>query len=90
MGIETIIIIYVLGLMLEVALSLSRFKILAIIPIMIFSIIFLITKEENFYLLAFYQIIVFFITIIAERITNQIAKRKQNSAIDKLKIKDLE
>ena len=47
MGIETIIIIYVLGLMLEVALSLSRFKILAIIPIMIFSIIFLITKEEN-------------------------------------------
>lgn len=90
MGIETIIIIYVLGLMLEVALSLSRFKILAIIPIMIFSIIFLITKEENFYLLAFYQIIVFFITIIVERITNQIAKRKQNSAIDKLKIKDLE
>ena len=90
MGIETIIIIYVLGLMLEVALSLSRFKILAIIPIMIFSIIFLITKEENFYLLAFYQIIVFFITIIAERINNQIAKRKQNSAIDKLKIKDLE
>lgn len=90
MGIETIIIIYVLGLMLEVALSLSRFKILAIIPIMIFSIIFLITKEENFYLLAFYQIIVFFITIIADRITNQIAKRKQNSAIDKLKIKDLE
>lgn len=90
MGIETIIIIYVLGLLAEVLLSLCKFKVVLVLPIIISSIAFLITKEENCYLLAFYQVIVCLITLVAEKITRELIRKKRNNKIDKSKIKDLE
>ncbi len=90
MGIETIIIIYVLGLSAEVLLSICRFKVMLVLPIIISSIAFLITKEENCYLLAFYQVIVSLITLIADKIIREVIRKKRMNSLDKSKIKDLE
>ena len=90
MGIETIIIIYVLGLSAEVLLSICRFKVMLVLPIIISSIAFLITKEENCYLLAFYQVIVSLITFIANRIIRELILKKRMNSLDKSKIKDLQ
>ena len=90
MGIETIIIIYVLGLTAEVLLSICRFKVMLVLPIIISSIAFLITKEENCYLLAFYQVIVSLITMIADKIIREVIRKKRMNSLDKSKIKDLE
>ncbi len=90
MGIETIIIIYVLGLSAEVLLSICRFKVMLVLPIIISSIAFLITKEENGYLLAFYQVIVSLITLIADKIIREVIRKKRMNSLDKSKIKDLE
>ena len=89
MGIETIIIIYVLGLSAEVLLSICRFKVMLVLPIIISSIAFLITKEENCYLLAFYQVIVSLITLIADKIIREVIRKKRMNSLDKSKIKDL-
>ena len=90
MGIETIIIIYVLGLSAEVLLSICRFKVMLVLPIIISSIAFLITKEKNCYLLAFYQVIVSLITLIADKIIREVIRKKRMNSLDKSKIKDLE
>ena len=90
MGIETIIIIYVLGLSAEVLLSICRFKVMLVLPIIISSIAFLITKEENCYLLAFYQVIVSLITLIADKIIREVIRKTRMNSLDKSKIKDLE
>ena len=90
MGIETIIIIYVLGLSAEVLLSICRFKVMLVLPIIISSIAFLITKEENCYLLAFYQVIVSLITLIADKIIREVIRKRRMNSLDKSKIKDLE
>lgn len=89
MKIETIIIIYVIGLLLEVIISLFKNKIFTTIPVIISSIVFVITKEENWYLLAFYQVIMCFISVITQYIVKAIWKKKRNSEVDKSKIKDL-
>ena len=89
MKIETIIIIYVIGLLLEVIISLFKNKIFTTIPVIISSIVFVITKEENWYLLAFYQVIMCFISVITQYIVKAILKKKRNSEVDKSKIKDL-
>ena len=90
MGIETIIIIYVLGLSAEVLLSICRFQVMLVLPIIISSIAFLITKDENCYLLAFYQVIVSLITLIADKIIREVIRKKRMNSLDKSKIKDLE
>ena len=90
MGIETIIIIYVLGLSAEVLLSICRFKVMLVLPIIISSIAFLFSKEENCYLLAFYQVIVSLITLIADKIIREVIRKKRMNSLDKSKIKDLE
>lgn len=89
MQISVIIILYVFGLLLELGVSFLKWKIVSTIPVIISCIVFLITKEENFYILAFYQIIVAFVTIIVERIVKAIRCKKKNSEIDKMQIKDL-
>ena len=80
---------YVFGLLLELGVSFLKWKIVSFVPVIVSCIVFLITKEENFYILAFYQIIVAFVTIIAERIVKAIRYKKKNSEIDKMQIKDL-
>ncbi len=89
MQINEIIILYILGLLLELGVSCFKWKILSTLPVIISCIIFLITKNENFYILAFYQIIIAFVTIIVERIVKAISYKKKNSEIDKMHIKDL-
>ncbi len=89
MSVETVVIIYVLGLLLTVLVSLLKNKIFTAVPIIISSIIFIATKEENFYMLAFYQVIVCFVSIIVQYIVNAIVKKARNSEVDKSKIKDL-
>lgn len=61
-----------------------------VLPIIISSIAFLITKEENCYLLAFYQVIVSLITLIADKIIREVIRKKRMNSLDKSKIKDLE
>lgn len=89
MLIYEIIILYVLGLLFELGVSLCKKKIFTTIPVIISCIIFMITKEENCYLLAFYQILIAFVTIVVERIVKAIRYKKKNSEVDKMKIKDL-
>ena len=89
MQISVIIIMYVVGLLLEIGVSFLKWKIVSTIPVIISCIVFLVTKEENFYILAFYQIIVAFVTIVVERIVKAIRHKKKNSEIDKMQIKDL-
>lgn len=89
MQIHEIIILYIFGLLIEFGISLTKWKILSVLPVIISCIIFMITKEENFYILAFYQIIISFVTIIVESIIKAIYHKKKNSEIDKMKVKDL-
>lgn len=89
MHIDTTIIIFVIGLMIEVIFSLFENKYLMAIPITISSIIFIITKDINWYNLAFYQVIICFISISLVYVVKAILKNKRISEIDKTKIKDL-
>ncbi len=89
MQIHEIIILYIFGLLLELGLSLTKWKIFTVLPVIVSCIVFLITKEENFYILAFYQIIIAFVTIIVERIVKAIRYKKKSSEIDKMRVKDL-
>ncbi len=89
MQIHEIIILYIFCLLLELGISLTKWKVLTTLPVVVSCIVFLITKEENFYILAFYQIIVAFVTIATERIVKAIRYKKKNSEIDKMSIKDL-
>ena len=84
-----IIIIYVFGLLLEVMISLLKNKFLTAIPVIVSSIIFLITKEENWYDLAMLQTIMSFISITTCYVVQAISKKKRKSDVDKTKIKDL-
>jgi len=88
MQISVIIILYVFGLLLELGVSFLKWKIISTIPVIVSCIVFLITKEENFYILAFYQFIVALVTIIVERIVKAIRYKKKKSEIDKMQIKD--
>ena len=89
MRIDTIVILYVIGLLLAVCISLLKNKFFTAIPIIVSSIIFIITKEENWYYLAFYQVVVCFISVTTQNIIRGISQKKRNSEIDKTKIKDL-
>lgn len=89
MIIYEIIIFYILGLLIEFILSFCKRKVFTIIPVIISCIFFLITKKENCYLLAFYQIILAFMTIAVDFIVKTINHKRKNSNIDKMKIKDL-
>ncbi len=87
--IEITIIIFVIGLMIEVIFSLFENKYLMAIPITISSIIFIITKDINWYNLAYRQVIICFISISLVYVVKAILKNKRISEIDKTKIKDL-
>ncbi len=89
MQIHEIIILYIFGLLLELGLSLTKWKMLTVFPVIVSCIVFLVTKEENFYILAFYQIIISFVTIVVERIVKAIRYKKKSSEIDKMRVKDL-
>lgn len=89
MEIEITIIIFVIGLLLEVIVSSFKNKIFSTIPVIISSIVFIITKEENWYILAFYQVIMCFIWLVMQNSIKIILKKKRNSEIEKTKIKDL-
>lgn len=89
MKIEIIIIMYVIGLLMTVGISFLKNKFFTTIPVIVSSILFIITKEENLYHLAFWQIIVCFVSVTVQYILKMKMQKKRNSEIEKLKIKDL-
>lgn len=89
MKIEIIVIMYVIGLLLIVGISFLKNKFFTTIPVIVSSILFIITKEENLYHLAFWQIIVCFVSVTVQYILKMKMQKKCNSEIEKLKIKDL-
>lgn len=89
MKIEIIVIMYVIGLLLTVGISFLKNKFFTTIPVIVSSILFIITKEENLYQLAFWQVIVCFVSVIVQYILKIKLQKKRNSEMEKLKIKDL-
>lgn len=89
MKIEIIIIMYVIGLLMTVGIPFLKNKFFTTIPVIVSSILFIITKEENLYHLAFWQVIVCFVSVTVQYILKIKMQKKRNSEIEKLKIKDL-
>ena len=89
MRIELIVIINLFGLMIEILFTLFKNKYLSFIPMVLSSILFIITKKEFLYILAFIQIIICFVSITVQCIIKEIIRKRKNNEVEKSKIKDL-
>ena len=89
MRIELIVIINLFGLMIEILFTLFKNKYLSFIPMVLSSILFIITKKEFLYILALIQIIICFVSITVQCIIKEIIRKRKNNEVEKSMIKDL-
>lgn len=89
MIIDKWIIINVIVLVLQFAISMTKFKNFGLLMIIVSCISFMISKEEQLYNLALFQFIIFFITFVISKLSEIVLKKKRNNDVDKSKIKDL-
>lgn len=89
MEINSFIIINIIIILLQFFISLTKYRHLGLILIIISSIIFLIFKHENFYNLALTQSIIFILMFIIHKLFEISLNKKRNKEIEIMKIKDL-
>lgn len=89
MTIGLLITVYVLGILLQLTLSLIKPKFLGFLPPIASSIAFLCSREINLLILAFIQTGILAVCLLATYVVGRLASKKKLSEVEKTKIKDL-
>lgn len=86
---NTVIIVYVFAILIQIGVIFLKPKIIVALPIIIVSICYIFTKEDNLFILCLIQCLIAFLGLLTFYIVNSLIAKKKNSSIDKTKIKDL-
>lgn len=89
MQIETLVIVYVIGILIEIGIVFIKPRYISFIPVIATCISFLCIKDSNLFNLALIQTFILVIGLLVFYLVDAHIYKKNNKKIDKTKIQDL-
>ncbi|MDD4531826.1 MAG: hypothetical protein PHW22_00050 [Bacilli bacterium] len=89
MEIDTLIVLYVIGILVEIGIVFIKPRFLSALPIVATCIAFLILKEGDIFILSLIQCGICFVGNITMTLVNRHQGKKKNNSIAKSVLKDL-